>query len=386
MPLETEKFIIRPFEQNGKTAHFMETRYYIIFAAVILGLQLFIFIFNRTLHWLSAEKLSARGKKYLALITFGIPNLLWIGQALQLVSTARTIAFILALLLFSAFISFAIVLIHCLFRKTKFIAQIDRTLRLTYPFLFAGLIGLSVYNAYTPKVTHYEITLDKPMKSLRIGVASDLHLGKFFGGKELDKLAQIMDEQKVDLILLPGDIMDDNVNAYLAENMRPHLEKLHAPLGVYATLGNHDFFGYQNEIAAEIQRARIFVLKDQITTINNELVLIGRNDDLDKFRPTTEELLKQADLNLPIIVLDHRPSEVEVHSTLPFDLQVSGHTHKGQIFPANIITALTYRIDYGLEKIGKPYFMVTSGYGFWGIPMRLGSQSEVVIIDVKGNQ
>lgn len=362
----------------------METRYYIISAAVIIGLQLFITIFNRTLRWLFGDKLSARGRKYLALFTFGVPNLLWIGQMLQLIPAARILAFILVLLLFSAFISCGILVIHWLFRKTKFIAKIDRTLRVIYPFAFAGLVGLSVYNAYVPHVTHYEITLDKPMKPFRIGVASDLHLGSLFGGKELDKLAEIMNKQKVDLILLPGDIMDDNVTDYLAENMRPHLAKLRAPMGVYATLGNHDFFGYQDEITDEIRKAGITVLKDQTAIIDNELVLIGRNDDLDKTRPSTEALLKQVNLNLPIIVLDHRPSEVEIHSALPFDLQVSGHTHKGQIFPANFITALTYRIDYGLEKIGNPYFMVTSGYGFWGIPMRLGSQAEVVIIDVKG--
>lgn len=362
----------------------MEFRYYIIFAIAIISLQLFITIFNRTLHWLFAGKLSLKGKKYLSLITFGIPNAILIGQILQLFMAARAIAFILALLLFSAFISLGIAIIHFLFRKTKIIAKIDRTLRLAYPFALAGLLGLSIYNAYVPRLVHYDITLDKPMKPLRIGVASDLHLGTLFGGKALDKLAQIMDEQKVDLILLPGDIMDDNVTAYLAENMRPHLEKLRAPLGVYATLGNHDFFGYQEEITAEIRQAGIILLKDQVATINDELILIGRNDDLEKHRPTTEILLKQAKPDLPIIVLDHRPSEVEIHSTLPFDLQVSGHTHKGQIFPANLITALTYPIDYGLEKIGNPYFMVTSGYGFWGIPMRLGTQSEVVIIDVKG--
>ncbi|VEH66042.1 phosphodiesterase YaeI [Rodentibacter pneumotropicus] len=110
------------------------------------------------------------------------------------------------------------------------------------------------------------------------------------------------------------------------------------------------FFGHQDEITAEIRQAGIILLKDQVATINDELVLIGRNDDLEKHRPSTEMLLKQAKQDLPIIVLDHRPSEVEIHSTLPFDLQVSGHTHKGQIFPANLITALTYRIDYGLEK------------------------------------
>ncbi|OOF36458.1 metallophosphoesterase [Rodentibacter heidelbergensis] len=362
----------------------MEFRYYIIFAVAIISLQLFIAIFNRTLHWLFAGKLSPKGKKYLAFITFGIPNAILIGQILQLFMAARAIAFILALLLFSAFISLGIASIHFLFRKTKIITKIDRTLRLAYPFALAGLLGLSVYNAYVPRLVHYDITLDKPMKPLKIGVASDLHLGSLFGGKALDKLAQIMDEQKVDIILLPGDIMDDNVTAYLAENMRPHLAKLRAPLGVYATLGNHDFFGHQEEITEEIRQAGIILLKDQVATINDEIVLIGRNDDLEKNRPSTATLLKQAQADLPIIVLDHRPSEVEIHSTLPFDLQVSGHTHKGQIFPANLITTLTYRIDYGLEKIGNPYFMVTSGYGFWGIPMRLGSQSEIVIIDVKG--
>ena len=82
------------------------------------------------------------------------------------------------------------------------------------PILFIGITALSVYNAYVTRVIHYEITLDKPIKPLRIGMASDLHLGKLFGGKELDKLAEIMQQEKVDIILLPGDIMDDNVNAY----------------------------------------------------------------------------------------------------------------------------------------------------------------------------
>lgn len=361
----------------------MEPRYYITFAAAIIVLQIFIAIFNRTLQWLFTD-LSQQRKKWLSIMLFTLPNAILISHFLQLFTAYRIMALILVLLLFSAFVSGILGVIHFLFRRTKFIVKIDRTLRVAYPLGLLGLIALSLYNAYVPRVVHYDIVFDKPMKPLRIGVASDLHLGRLFGGKELDKLAQIMDEQKVDLILLPGDIMDDNVTAYLAENMRPHLAKLHAPLGVYATLGNHDFFGYQNEITDEIRKAGITVLKDQTFTINNELVLIGRNDDLDKHRPSTKNLLKQVNLALPIIVLDHRPSEVELHASLPFDLQVSGHTHKGQIFPANFITALTYRIDYGLEKIGNPYFMVTSGYGFWGVPMRLGSQSEVVIIDVKG--
>lgn len=362
----------------------METRYYFIFAIVVIVLQCLLAIFNRTLRWLWVDKHCPQSKKWLTLALFTAPNAVLICHVAQFFTAFRFIALMLTLLLFSAFVSVVIGFLRVVLKKSKNFAEIDRLLRFVYPVGLAGLIGLSLYNAYVPRVVHYNIQFDKPMKPLRIGVASDLHLGVLFGAQELDKLAQIMTEQKVDLILLPGDIMDDNVDAYLAENMRPHLAKLQAPLGVYATLGNHDFFGHQDEISDEIRKAGITLLQDQTRVINNEFVLIGRNDDLNTSRPTTEMLLKQADLNLPIIVLDHRPSEVDIHSALPFDLQVSGHTHKGQIFPANLITGLLYRIDYGLEKIGTPYFMVTSGFGFWGIPMRLGSQSEVVILDVKG--
>ncbi|VEI44862.1 phosphohydrolase [Actinobacillus equuli] len=132
-------------------------------------------------------------------------------------------------------------------------------------------------------MVHYSVQLDKPLaQPLRIGVASDLHLGQWFGSKQLDKLAEIFNQQNVDLILLPGDIMDDNTDAYVAENMQPHLAKLKAPLGVYATLGNHDFFGKQQAIAAEIQKAGIQVLWDQAVEINGKFTIIGRNDDLVK--------------------------------------------------------------------------------------------------------
>ena len=82
--------------------------------------------------------------------------------------------------------------------------------------------------------------------------------------------------------------------------------------------------------------------------------------------------------------MDHRPSDIEAHSKLPIDLQVSGHVHKGQIFPANLLAEYVNRRAYGHEKIGFGHYVVTSGYGFWGVPLRLGSQAEVWVIDVKG--
>ncbi len=138
------------------------------------------------------------------------------------------------------------------------------------------------------------------------------------GARQLDKLADIMQREKVDIILLPGDLMDDNVAAYRAENMQPHLEKLRAPLGVYATLGNHDFFGHEREIAEELTRAGIKVLANESLVVDGA-ALVGRNDDLDTQRPSTAALLQGQNTDLPVLLLDHRPSQIDEHAKLPVE-------------------------------------------------------------------
>ncbi|WP_101774716.1 metallophosphoesterase [Pasteurella oralis] len=360
----------------------MELRHYIIFFAATLLLQLFIFIFNRTLSWLLAAILTSKTRKILFVSNYLIANSIILLTIFRVFPLFRFSAFLLAFLLFSAFISIGCLLCHYLLKSFIPLSKLHTALRFGYPIALLSLLGLSVYNAYTPVVIHYQVQLDKPITPIRLGVASDLHLGTLFGSRQLDKLAELMQQQNVDIILMPGDIMDDNTHAYVAENMRPHLSKLRAPLGVYATLGNHDFFGHQQAIKQELEQAGIEVLFDQSKVINHEFVLVGRNDDLLKTRPSAEQLLQNVNTELPVILLDHRPTEIEKHAKLPIDIQVSGHAHKGQIFPANIITHLLYPLDYGYERIGNGHFFVTSGYGFWGIPMRLGSQSEIFIIDV----
>lgn len=361
----------------------MELRHYITFFVAILVLQLLLFLFNRTLNWLFASKLTNKTHKILFISTYLLANSIVLLTIFRLFPMFRLSAFLLAFLLFCAFVSIGCFLCYLVLKPYVPASNLHRLLRRIYPLALSALLGLSIYNAYTPTVTHYHITLDKPIKPIRIGLVSDLHLGLLFGNRQLDQLATILEQHHVDLILMPGDIMDDNTEAYVAENMRPHLAKLQAPLGVYATLGNHDFFGHQQAIKHELEQAGITVLFDQTKVIDNTFVLVGRNDDLHKTRPSTAQLLQEIDTTLPVILLDHRPTEIEIHATLPIDIQVSGHAHKGQIFPANLITALLYPLDYGYKKIGNGHFFVTSGYGFWGIPMRLGSQSEIVIIDVK---
>lgn len=358
----------------------MEYRYYITSAVIVLFLQFLIWNAASTLSWLF--NLSKTARRWLMVLSYVGLNGLVVLHLTRTVLLFRPMALILALLLFAFFIRF---LTACIYRLSGKNAGVNRWLKIGYPFAFVGLVGLAVYNAYMPTVVRYQVTLDKPLaEPLKIGVASDTHLGELFGAKQLDKLAAIFEQEKVDLILLPGDIMDDNVVAFRAENMSSHLAKLKAPLGVYATLGNHDVFGAEKAIMSEIQKAGIRVLWDQAVEIDGKFTIVGRNDDLVKGRPSAEKLLKNVDTSKPVFLMDHRPTEIEKHSKLPIDLQVSGHAHKGQVFPASLITAVMYRLHYGYEKIGLGHYVVTSGYGFWGVPFRLGSQSEVVVIEVKG--
>ena len=246
-------------------------------------------------------------------------------------------------------------------------------LRVFLPTAFGALFAWGFFNANSTVVRHYAVALDKPMaQPLRIGVATDVHLdsGFFFGARELDRLAAIFAAERVDMILLPGDIINDRPDAFYAEGMVPHLQALRAPLGVFGTLGNHEFYGDADENAQALRAGGVQVLRDAVPVVAE--------------RPSLAALLKDVRRDLPVLVLDHRPTEILANVQTPMDIQLSGHAHNGQVFPANFIVRALYRLHYGHETIDGKEIFVSSGYGFWGVPLRLGSRSEVFVIDVAG--
>ncbi|MGA6102503.1 metallophosphoesterase [Psychrobacter pocilloporae] len=257
--------------------------------------------------------------------------------------------------------------------------------------VFLGLFVFALYSAYVPVVRKLSISINKPLaKPLRIAVASDLHLGRLFGVAAIDRLNRLMIDSQADMLLMPGDIMDDNTDAFNSYNMAKNLAELCSslPYGVYATLGNHDLYGHEQPISQALVDAGVHLLNDDVFGIEYEgqpIWLVGRFDNHKRQRVATTDLLAKVDTSQPVILLDHRPSDIDEHSQLPIDLQVSGHTHNGQVFPANFIVSAINRLGYGYEAIGRGHFVVSSGYGFWGIPFRLGSRSEIWLITVSGH-
>lgn len=253
---------------------------------------------------------------------------------------------------------------------------------------FAFIFIYGSYLAWTPVVRTYELNLEKTsdIDGLTILLVSDLHLGKVIGTGHLQKLVDIVNDRQPDMVLMAGDLVDDHVAPFIKENMGETMSKIKAPLGVYATPGNHDHYGGDLEqIIFEMEKAGITVLDDEVANIDDRLYIVGRDDQTDKNRKSIETLMDGLDQDKPMIMLDHQPIELVEASEHGVDVFVAGHTHRGQLAPGNLITNMIFENDYGYLKIDNLHTFVTSGFGFWGPPFRIGSQSEVFEITILFN-
>lgn len=253
--------------------------------------------------------------------------------------------------------------------------------------IYAVMIGLGSFNAWNPTVREYSIKIEKEadeLSDLRIVMAADFHLGQIVGNRHLERFISRVSDLEPDMILLPGDIIDDFIEPYLKNNMGETMRQLKAPLGVYAVMGNHEYYGDQlEEIYETLKHDGIQMLMDETILVENEIYLAGRLDLTDTNRKSIEELVSQLDHKKPILMLDHQPTELIEAAEQGVDLIVSGHTHGGQIFPANFITNRLFENDWGYLQVGEAHSIVTSGFGTWGPPIRIGTRSEIVMIHVQ---
>ena len=258
------------------------------------------------------------------------------------------------------------------------------------------------------QVTRYELpreTLSQE-RPLRIVLIADLHIGVNSDIQLMKDMTARVNEQEPDLVLVAGDLLTSSFSAmrdpaaYAAV-----LKQIHAPEGVFVVYGNHDVdepllggFTYVGPegarrnpgMAAFLEDCGWTLLEDELLTLpeRNGLIIAGRRDesrpgDGIPERASLAGLLADTDPASPILLLEHEPAELTHLSDYGIDLAVSGHTHDGQIFPGNFVVRLFADQSYGLRRWNDTQVLVTSGVGFYGPPIRVGTISEIVVVDLQ---
>ena len=219
-------------------------------------------------------------------------------------------------------------------------------------------------------------TLSRKMKVVML---SDLHLGYHNRRSEFAKWVDKINEEKADLILVAGDIIDKNIQPLEEQEMHQEFLRLNAP--VVACLGNHEYYGGESNALLFYKKADITLLRDSVTTVG-DLCIIGRDDRSNPKRKTLSELMKGVDRTKYLVVLDHQPIQLEEAEQNGIDFQLSGHTHHGQVWPISWITESIYECAFGEWQRGSTRYYVTSGIGIWGGKFRIGTRSEYVVAEI----
>ncbi|CAM3875433.1 metallophosphoesterase [Alkalicoccus chagannorensis] len=241
--------------------------------------------------------------------------------------------------------------------------------------------GVGLYNAYSPVVRRHTIHIQGASEPFTFAFASDMHFGGLSNTKHVHRLVDHLNELHADMILLCGDIVDDDPHVFADKGQDRILGKLDAPKGIYAVTGNHEYYGQAIPALREmLHHIGIELLEDETRRIDELVTIVGRSDKTNKSRSTPEALLDTS--AQPVLVMDHQPTSLHELAAAGADISLSGHTHRGQIWPYNYITKRMFPLDWGYHRFEQMHAFVSCGFGFWGPPVRLGSRSELVYVEV----
>ncbi|MBN2145114.1 MAG: metallophosphoesterase [Candidatus Aureabacteria bacterium] len=249
--------------------------------------------------------------------------------------------------------------------------------------IFAGYI-----NARIPCLTTLHLTVHKrcgDLRSLHIVSVSDIHLGTIVGRARLEKIVERINGLDPDLVLLPGDLLDEDVTSLKREDLGEPFKHIRSRFGVFGVTGNHEYIGGVEKACAYLNSCQVMMLRDQVHKVDDLFCLVGREDRssthfASKKRKTLQELMKAVDTELPVIVMDHQPFHLDDVVRNQVDIQLSGHTHHGQMWPLNYITQGIFEISRGYMKKDQTHIYVSNGVGTWGPPVRIGNRPEIVEI------
>lgn len=237
-------------------------------------------------------------------------------------------------------------------------------------------------------VTNYKLNINKKagnIKTLNVVMVADVHMGIMIRENGLNKMVNSINKLKPDIVFFCGDMVDESTPTSLKVYFGNEFKNIKSKYGVYSITGNHEYYSDNvSETIKYMKKADIGVLQDEGVKVDNSFYVVGRNDAASGKKPKPlKDILKNADKSLPVIELNHRPVAIDEAEKNGVDLQLSGHTHEGQIFPFNLVTKAAFKDDYGYLKEGNFNLIVTSGYGTWGPPIRIGTNGEIVNIKLQ---
>lgn len=263
-----------------------------------------------------------------------------------------------------------------------------------------------IFNARNIKVNEYSVTVNKSCgsdKHLKAVLVADLHMGYAIGVDHITNMVKKINEQNADIVIIAGDIFDNSYDGMDdPEGIKAQLKSIKSKYGVYAVYGNHDIdekilMGFtfdwggkqlnSEKMTNFIKECDIKLINDESVLINDEFYLVGRRDTdkpgtEDGTRTEISELTKDLDKTKPIFVLSHEPDELQKTADAGADIDFSGHTHDGQLFPGNLTIGLFWENPCGMIKKDNMYSIVTSGVGVYGTFMRVGTDAEICSVDI----
>ncbi len=246
-----------------------------------------------------------------------------------------------------------------------------------------AVVAIGAVRNNHPQIRAYSIEIPlatSEIDQLRIAFASDFHLRETTGPHLMERFVEKVNAAKPDIILIGGDVLEGDRQGEKLEGFEAQFRRLKPKYGVYGIPGNHDL--HSTNAGIFFDRAGIHLLRDAVEKIGNAFYLVGRNDGRSGSRKPIEELLRECNGSLPVIVLDHRPTDLDNISASGADILFSGHTHNGQLFPMNLIAQRRYELSWGYKLKDRTHVFVTSGIQVWGPPVRTAGASEVLIVNV----
>lgn len=295
-------------------------------------------------------------------------------------------------------------------KNNSYDKKIARNCSMIFVVVFTTIMSIyGISNAHKLRITNYDVEINKKssIKDMNIVLVADLHIGYNDSLEEMVDMVNKVNELDPDIVIVAGDIFDNEYDAIdNPDEITKVLSSIKAKYGKYAVYGNHDIdekillgftfswikgdkniYHESEEMIDFIKKSDFTLLSDSYEIIEDSICIYGRPDKSRvkigaEQRKTPSEISKVLNKDDVLICIDHQPSELEELSNAGFDLDLSGHTHNGQIWPGTLTINLAWDNAYGMKKINDMYSIVTSGVGLFGINMRTGCYPEIVNINL----